>query len=224
MLQKVAAEHARGRRLYIGTANMDTQHLVIWNMSAIAHSDHPDSLALFRNVMLASASIPVFMPPVMFEVEVGGKRYDEMHADGGTVAQMFFIAFTMDPVAARKELGLKGGGAKLYIIRNDHSDPVSEQVERKLADIASRTIHTVMKAQSHGDLLRIYMIANVNDIDFNYVEIPKSYVEKEKGMFNTNEMRRLFALGVETGAAKKRWRKKPYLWERFDKTKRAAGK
>jgi len=224
VLQKVAAEHARGRRLYIGTANMDTQHLVIWNMSAIAHSDHPDSLALFRKVMLASASIPVFMPPVMFEVEVGGKRYDEMHADGGTVAQMFFIAFTMDPVAARKELGIKAGGAKLYIIRNDQSDPVSVQVERKLTEIMSRTIHTVMKAQSHGDLLRIYAIAELNDIDFNYVEIPKSYVKKEKGMFNTNEMRRLFALGVEVGAATKRWRKQPYLWDRYEKMRRAARK
>jgi len=224
VLQKVAAEHARGRRLYIGTTNMDAQGFVVWNMGAIAHSDHPDSLALFRNVMLASASIPVFMPPVMFEVEVGGKRYDEMHADGGTLAQMFFIGFTMDPVAGRKELGIKGGGGKLYIIRNDQSDPVAEQVERKLTDIASRMIHTVMKAQSHGDLLRIYLIAELNDIDYNYIEIPKSYVKKEKGMFNTNEMRRLFALGVEVGAATKRWRKKPYLWKRYEEMKRAAGK
>ena len=224
VLQKVVAEYARGRRLYIGTTNMDAQRLVIWNMGAIAHSDHPASLALFRNVMLASASIPVFMPPVMFEVEVGGKRYDEMHADGGTVAQLFFIGITMDPVGARKELGIKGGGAKLYIIRNDQSDPVPDQVERKLTDIASRTIHTVMKAQSQGDIRRIYALTKLNDIDFNYVEIPKSYVKKEKGMFNTNEMRRLFALGVETGAAKKRWRKKPYLWEHYEKLKRAARK
>ena len=81
-----------------------------------------------------------------------------------------------------------------------------------------------MKAQSHGDLLRIYAIANVNDIDFNYIEIPKNYVKKEKGMFNTNEMRRLFALGVETGAATKRWRKQPYLWDRYEKMRRAARK
>jgi hypothetical protein len=130
----------------------------------------------------------------------------------------------MDPVAARKELGMKGGGAKLYIIRNDQSDPVADQVERKLADIASRTIHTVMKAQSHGDLIRIYAIAELNDIEFNYIEISKSYVKKEKGMFNTNEMRRLFALGVEVGAATKRWRKRPLFWERYEKMKRESRK
>ncbi len=67
-------------------------------------------------------------------------------------------------------------------------------------------------------------IAELHDVDFNYVEIPKSYVKKEKGMFNTNEMRRLFALGVEVGAATKRWRKKPYLWKRYEEMKRAAGK
>ncbi|GMQ89689.1 MAG: patatin-like phospholipase family protein [Gammaproteobacteria bacterium] len=224
VIQKVAAEHSRGRRLYIGTTNMDAQRLVVWNMGAIAHSDHPDSLALFRKIMLASASIPVFMPPVMFEVEVGGKRYDELHADGGTVSQMFFIGTTMDLASARKEFGFKAGGTKLYIIRNDQSEPVADQVERRLADILPRTIQTVMKAQSHGDIMRIYILANANGIDFNYVEVPKSYVKKEKGMFNTNEMRRLFALGLEAGAAKNPWRKQPYLWKRYEKMKRAARK
>ena len=33
VFQKVAAAHARGRRLYIGTTNMDAQRLVVWNMA-----------------------------------------------------------------------------------------------------------------------------------------------------------------------------------------------
>jgi predicted acylesterase/phospholipase RssA len=41
------------------------------------------ALALFRNVMLASAAIPGAFSPVMIDVEVKGKAYQEMHVDGG---------------------------------------------------------------------------------------------------------------------------------------------
>ena len=80
LLKRVAEAHQRGRRLYIGTTNLDAPRFVVWNMGLIASSGHPDALALFRKVMLASASIPVAFPPVLFDVELtpGGPRYDEM--------------------------------------------------------------------------------------------------------------------------------------------------
>ena len=58
MLTDIATAHARGRRLYIGTTNLDAQRLVIWDIGAIAASGHPAALELIRNVILASASIP----------------------------------------------------------------------------------------------------------------------------------------------------------------------
>lgn len=219
VLEAVAAEHKRGRRLYIGSTHMDAQQLMIWNMGAIAATGHPDSLALFHKIMLASASIPVFFPPVMFEVEADGVRYDEMHTDGGTVTQLFFIGATMDLLSARRKLGIKAGGSRLYIIRNGQTEPVPEQIERRLKEIAPRTLNTVIKSQSHGDLIRLYGIARRNKMDFNYVEVPSSYVKQEKGTFNTIEMNRLFDLGVKTGASKNPWRKKP----RFVEELRAAG-
>ena len=92
VLKAVARAHGQGRRLYVGTTHMDAGRLVVWNMGAIASSGHPEALALFRKVMLASASVPVAFPPVLIEVEVDGERYDEMHADGGVETQMFFLA------------------------------------------------------------------------------------------------------------------------------------
>ncbi len=89
LLQRVAAAHARGRRLYIGTVDLDAQRFVVWNMGVIASSGDPDALALFRKVMLASASIPIAFPPVYFDVEADGRSYDEMHVDGGVGARVF---------------------------------------------------------------------------------------------------------------------------------------
>ena len=88
MLAAVAAEHQKGRRLIIGTTQLDAQRLVLWDMGAIAAGGGPEAIKLFRQVMLASASIPGAFPPQYLKVEAGGKFYDEMHVDGGTTAQV----------------------------------------------------------------------------------------------------------------------------------------
>ena len=48
MIQAIAAEHNRGRRLFIGTTQLDAQRQVIWDMGAIAASGHPDAPNLFH--------------------------------------------------------------------------------------------------------------------------------------------------------------------------------
>src|SRR5258706_1024192 len=70
MLGAIAAEHAKGRKLLIVTTNLDTQRTVIWDMGRIATIGSPQALDLFRDVLAASASIPVVFPPMLIEAEV----------------------------------------------------------------------------------------------------------------------------------------------------------
>ena len=117
---------------------MDAQSLVVWNMGAIANSDHPDALELFQEVVLASSSIPAAFPPVFINVEVDGQHYDEMHTDGGTVTQVFFNEGTVDLNAAARATGRterKSYSGILYIIRNGKLGPEPEQVKRHLPEI-----------------------------------------------------------------------------------------
>ena len=58
VLDAVAAEHAKGRRLLVASTNLDAEEPVIWDLGAIASSSDPDRLKLFRTVLVASASIP----------------------------------------------------------------------------------------------------------------------------------------------------------------------
>ena len=88
VLQEIAQEHLKGRRLLMGTTQLDAQRLVIWNMGAIAASGHPQALELFRKIMVASASIPAMFPPQYFAVEAGGEEFQEMHVDGGARVQV----------------------------------------------------------------------------------------------------------------------------------------
>ena len=100
MLADIAAAHANGQRVYIGTTELDAQKFVVWNMGAIASIGSPKALSLFRDIMLASASIPGILPPVYIDVEIDGQIYDEMHVDGGVINQVFLYEFLLDVQAA----------------------------------------------------------------------------------------------------------------------------
>jgi hypothetical protein len=58
VLPKIAQESVRGRRLFIGTTNLDADRAVIRDMSAIATSHKPGRLKLLKQLVLASTSIP----------------------------------------------------------------------------------------------------------------------------------------------------------------------
>src|SRR5262245_23523249 len=87
MLASIAQAYDAGRLLLIASTNLDAQVPVIWNIGAIAKSGHPKAADTIRRVLLASAAIPGAFPPSMIEVTLDGKSYQEMHVDGGAVAQ-----------------------------------------------------------------------------------------------------------------------------------------
>src|SRR5829696_1774067 len=69
MLAKIEAEYRKGRRLLIVTTNLDAQRTAVWDMGAIASSRAPGAVDLFRNVLVASASVPGVYSPVLINVE-----------------------------------------------------------------------------------------------------------------------------------------------------------
>jgi predicted acylesterase/phospholipase RssA len=206
----VAEAHQQGRRLLVGTTNFDAGKLVIWDMGAIATSGRPGALELFRKVMLASAALPIAFPPVHFEVEADGRRYEETHVDGGLVTQVFFYGCTLDLPAAARETGLSGGGpVRLYVVRNGHLTNSWRLTPRGMLPITDRTINSFLGAQAIGDLYRIYVFAKRDGIEFNYACIPDDYVPAATESFDRTEMNRLFDLGFESARAGYVWHKLP---------------
>lgn len=212
LLKEVASEYKKGRRLYVGTTNLDAQRLVIWDMGKIASIGGAKALILFRKVILASSSIPVAFPPVYLNVEVNNIEYDEMHVDGGIVKQVFFIYDVLQGFnKALKEKGIDVSRNKyvIYVIRNGYVDPIYKEVPDKLSAIAERTVDSMINAQSIGDLYQLYLFARESKGDFNLACIPPTHIPKAKELFDPVEMRELFNLGFEESARGYRWRKFP---------------
>jgi predicted acylesterase/phospholipase RssA len=207
-LKEVAAEYAKGRFLLIATADMDARRPIIWDMGKIASYGGPDALNLFVSVMIASASIPVGFPPVMIDVEAGGQQYQEMHVDGGIMAQVFAYPVGISAQQLADATGLQRDRT-LYVIRNARLDPEWAQVERQTMSVGGRALASLIHSQGIGDLFRIYATAERDEVDFNLAFIPSSFNEPHPEQFDNAYMRALYQVGFDTMLEGFPWLKVP---------------
>ena len=208
LLDAIAAEYAKGRELWIATTNLDSRVRYIWNTTRIAATRHPRALDLFHSLMIASAAIPGAFPPVMIDVDAGGRRYQEMHVDGGAMAQVFVYPTGLDFEALAVENNSERQRT-LYVIRNSRLDPDWAQVERRTLSIAGSAISSLIHTQGLGDLYRIFLTAQRDGLDFNLAYIPSHFNAPHKEEFDTEYMRALFALGYDMAAGGYPWEKVP---------------
>ena len=207
VMQAVAAEFRnKGRLLAIGTTNLDALRPVSWNVGRIAASGHPDALELIRKILLASASIPVAFPPVHIEVEVDGRRYDEMHVDGGAAAQVFLYPTGIDWARIVQRFEVKGR-PKVYLIRNFRHAPGWKAMQPLLLPIALRTVQSLIRTQGIGDMFRVYYATQRDGLDFHLADIPVNFDKQPSEQFDAVYMRQLFDVGHNLA-------KSGYLWKR----------
>jgi hypothetical protein len=206
LLASVAAAHAQGRRLYLGTADLDSQQFVVWNMGLIASSGHPNALTLFRKTMLASASIPIAFPPVLFEVEAGGQRYDELHVDGGVGANVFLNGGVFRSSIVRTRGGLGPAREEIFIIHNGQLRALSSPTPRSVRGIGQRVFEAAGRAAVIGDLFRIYSFALRNDAGFNWITIGPDVTLAGAEFFDPERMTALYRVGYDVALAGPQWR------------------
>lgn len=208
MLAEIAQEHHKGRVLMIGTTNLDAQRSVIWDIGAIAASGSPAALDLIRQIILASAAIPGAFPPVQINVVADGKKFQELHVDGGVTRQVFLYPPGFSPKAVDSVIGWKIK-RRLFIIRNTKVDPEFSETKDQLIPIAARSIATLIKTQGIGDLYQIYTTAKRDGVDYHLAYIPSDFVVAAKSAFDKNYMSALFQRGYELGRAGYKWHKEP---------------
>lgn len=211
MLQQVAQAHAEGRRLYIGTTNLDTKRLIIWDMGAIASSNRPDKLELYRTIVVASASVPGFFPPVPISVTVNGQRATEMHGDGGTTSQVFLAgtALKFDPEVIRAgQKPLIGSDVYVILAGKLYGDP--ECVEPRIKSIASNALSSLTYAQARNDMIRIWSLCRLTGMGYHSTSIPLDFAAPTDSLdFRPEPMQRMFAEGMRHGMSPRSWRTTP---------------
>ncbi|MEM9045251.1 MAG: patatin-like phospholipase family protein [Pseudomonadota bacterium] len=209
IVEKLAQEANSGRALLVGTTNMDASRPVIWNVTRIAASGHPDARRLIHDIIQASSAIPAVFPPVLIPVVTeDGKRHDEMHVDGGATQQVMFLTPQIPITLIDKAAGLEFDRT-MYIIMNNKLQKSYAPVRPRVLSIAGAAVSSLIGGSGSGDVYRIFAVGQRDDIDLNLTWIPQSFDLEPEEPFDKAYMTELYQLGYEQGLSGERWAPHP---------------
>lgn len=201
LLQAVAREHAKGRWLLVATTDLDSEQTVIWDMGLLATQGDENARALFKEVLVASASIPGVFPPVL----IAGLQPDntvamEMHVDGGVNTPFLAIP---EPLLlwTRDRAGASGA---LYVVVNGQVGRNDGVTPGRLTGILLRTYDAMSKASLRTHLTATAAFARRNGMSMSLSAIPDN-VEASSLKFDQATMTALFELGRQRGRSGEAW-------------------
>jgi predicted acylesterase/phospholipase RssA len=205
LLRRIAEEHARGRRLFVVSTNLDAQRPVVWDMGVIASSRAPGALKLFRDVLVASSSVPGAFAPTLIEVEANGHQFAELHVDGGATTQVFIVPESLLAAGAIDDLPARKVPAQLYVIINNRLTPDFEVVEGATLPVLGRSLSTLIKTHSRLTLVATEEFARNQHIGFNLTYIADDFPREPKPSFETAYMRSVYDYGYQKAQSGHLW-------------------
>jgi hypothetical protein len=190
-LTAIGKEHVKGRRLLIGTTNLDAERPVIWDIGAIAVSQIPNRLELVQQIILASAAVPGVYPPVLIDVRVAGGQFDELHVDGGVTQQIVLLPDGLRSLPSN---------ADLYVIFNGEIEPSADPVAATGLSVLERSIPTLLKYRGRSDIALLTNAVDEAGIDYRLTAIPTTFPPPRDQLFGGPEwLAALFTYGIESG-------------------------
>lgn len=209
MMADIAAGHQAGRRLFVGTTEVEGGRFILWDIGAIASRNGPGDRDLIIDVLLGSSALPGIFPPAKIDVYVDGKCHTERHQDGGMSQGVFFHPPHVPPEQRNPQtLNLVGTNVYVIVAGKLYTDPVV--VQGNALSGAGQAISTVLTSEVRGDLTRMWTYCTVNGMTFNMTAIPAEFADIGSGAeFNPKVMSGLFAEGRRQICGGTAWRSTP---------------
>lgn len=208
LVERVAEAHRGGRVLLVATTDLDAERGVIWNMGAIADRGGPEALALFRDVLTASASIPGALPPVMIRSQsmpdgvATPEEFEEMHVDGG-VMNPFVALPQMMWTWSDEAHALEGG--RIWVIVNGKAEPVFDVTVDSPLTVARRALDAALKANLRANLIANAAFAQRAGLEYRVSAIPTSFRGADSLDFEPEAMNSVYELGRTRMLAGEAW-------------------
>ena len=202
LIRAVANRAAQGKLLLVATTDLDKEEAVIWDMGAIAAQGGPAARKLFRDVLVASASIPGLFAPVLIHVEGGGKSYDEMHVDGGTTLS-FFVASEIMQLESKHFQALQK--ARIFVVVNGQLSVHPETTPEKPVEVLVRSFSAGLMHASRKTLELSAAFADRYAMEFLFTYIPARYPFSGPLDFSRDAVHGLFNYGAQCAEADQLW-------------------
>jgi predicted acylesterase/phospholipase RssA len=200
LIKAVAHEASTGRLLLVATTDVGTGEPVVWDLGSIAVNGGPGARALFRDVLVASASVPGLFPPVVIRVQEQQTLYEEVHVDGATTVPFLVpLAFVDLPRDASY------GGAAVYVIVDGQLSEQPAPIRLRTRSILSRSVSAGLNHMLRTTLELTATDAELGGARFQFAAIPATYPRLDPFDFRTPTMRSLFQFGYKCARAGRLW-------------------
>ena len=202
LVKAVAQEAGKGRLLWVATTDLDKEETVIWDLGAIAMRGGEPARGLFRDVLVASASVPGVFDPVLIHVQQGSRPYDEMHVDGNASTSLFLA-----PMAAYFALLDQQSldGARVYVLINGQIMDAPETTPYKLGPVVARTFQVALRHMSRAQVVAIDQFAAQYRMSVQSTYLPYDFPRYSPSDFTASSMRPLFQYGARCAESGRLW-------------------
>ena len=202
MIQAIAIQSRKGRLLLVATTDFSSGEPEIWDLTSIAAHGGLEAKALFRSILLASASVPGMFPPVTIKFRANGQLHVETHVDGG-VTMPFFIAPAPQDLPSPAQGGLPP--ATVLVVIDDHLREPPHVTRANALSIFGRSVSAGLSRMKRTALESIKLATSERGVSFAYAAVPVSYPLHGGFDFDPQAQRSLFEYASTCAAAGRLW-------------------
>ena len=202
MIQAIAIESSKGRLLLVATTDFASGEPVIWDLTSIAAHGSLEAKALFRGILLASASVPGMFPPVTIKFRANGQLHVETHVDGG-VTMPFFIAPAPQDLPGPARDGPPP--ATVRVVIDDRLRDPPHVTKANALSIFGRSVSAGLSRMKRTTLESIELATSERGFSFAYAAVPVSYPLHGGFDFDPQAQRSLFEYASTCAAAGRLW-------------------
>jgi Patatin-like phospholipase len=206
LIESIAFEAGKGRLLLVATTDVNTGEPVVWDLGAIAMHGGSEARTLFRDVLVASASVPGLFPPIIIRVPDDGGQRNETHVDGGVTLPFFVVPSPVDmPGDSIDRTGDQARSARLYILIDGQLGEQPRATRLRTSTIMSRSVSASLNRMMRTTLELTAATAERRGIALDYSAIPVSYPYHGALDFSAATVRPLFQYAYECARTGRLW-------------------
>jgi predicted acylesterase/phospholipase RssA len=201
MIRAIAREAAKGRLLLVATTDVASGEPVIWDLGSIAKNGGASARTLFRDVLVASASVPGMFPPVIIRVAENGLNNDQAHIDGAAT-----VPFFVPPALLQTARSVPGTGrVEVFIIVDGSLSEAARTTRLTARAILSRSIRVGLSHMLLTTLELTAATAQLEGADLQYSSLPAGYPLPNAFDFSARIRRPLFEYAYQCAEMGRFW-------------------
>jgi hypothetical protein len=202
LIEAIAVEANKGRLLLVATTDVNTGEPVVWDLGAIAMHGGKHARTLFRDVLVASASVPGLFPPIIIQVPDDGGQRNEAHVDGGVTLPFFVVPSPVDMPGDPVD---QARGARLFVLIDGQLGEQPRATRMRATTIMSRSVAAGLNRMMRTTLELTAANAEQRGIALDYSAIPVSYPYHGALDFSAATVRPLFEYAYECARTGRLW-------------------